>query len=229
MGGAFANEPSNQVEFMHKARPLSTEQLHSMQTAIFDLLKTNEEALTAIQKIPGPLVDKWQRFLQLILPIQLQVLKTYGLDDTQLELSRFNEQYMQHSIENASLFELNKQKWLFLFEKAFGVTEFKETSLQEAQSLIADIVEEMTSEEFLKQVDDTMSSMAQDATLIQKRKALLSILFPLHMSVMAKHGFEGETGYIQAQRAIMDYYFDPQISQRAAYAQVVVFKRAQLI
>jgi hypothetical protein len=124
---------------------------------------------------------------------------------------------------------LNTQKWLFIFDKAFGITEFKEISLQKAQSLIEEIAEEMTSEAFLVQIDQVINSLKPNASLIEKRQAVLTILFPLHMSIMTRHGFDGETGYIQAQRAIMDYYHDPLIAQRAAYAQSIVFKRAQLI
>jgi hypothetical protein len=204
------------------------EQLYTIQAEIFEQLKSHEADLNAIREAKGTLIEKWQQFLQVILPIQLQVLKKYGLDDNQRALSQFNEQYMHSSAQYPALFELNRQKWLFLFDKAFGVTDFKEISLEKVQSLIIDIVEEMTSESFLQQVDDQINVLGKEATLLQKRQALLSVLFPLHTSVMAKHGFEGEIGYIQAQRAIMDYYYDPVISQKSAYAQWVVFKRAQL-
>jgi hypothetical protein len=99
--------------------------------------------------------------------------------------------------------------------------------LQEAESLISEIAREMTSEFFLAQIDSVIHSLPPNASLIEKRQAVLTILFPLHMSVMARHGFEGETGYIQAQRATMDYYYDPLISLKAAHAQAIVFKRAQ--
>ncbi len=49
------------------------------------------------------------------------------------------------------------------------------------------------------------------------------------MSVMAKHGFEGEIGYIQAQRALMDYFSDPLIKELSNKAQMTVFKRAGLL
>ena len=203
--------------------------LLNIQNEIFNILKSNEQKLISIQKSNGTLIEKWQQLLHVILPIQLEVIKTYDFGDTQSGLSKFNEEYSHRSTEYASLLELNKQKWLFLFEKTFGITEFREISLQEAQSVIADIVEEVTSESFLKQIDNLIITLGKDASLMEKRKALLTILFPLHMSVMAKHGFEGEMGYIQAQRAIMDYYYDPLIAQGAAHARTVIFRRAQLI
>ena len=189
----------------------------------------HEAELNAIREAKVALVEKWQQFLQVVLPIQLQVLKAHGLNGTQNALSQFNKQCMHASAQYPALFELNCQKWLFLFDKAFGVTDFKEISLEEAQNLNADIVEEMTSESFLQQIDDRISMLGKEAAFLQKRQALLFVLFPLHMSVMARHEFEGEIGYIQAQRAIMEYYYDPLISEKSAYAQRIVFKRAQLL
>lgn len=132
-------------------------------------------------------------------------------------------------MDHPALLQLNKEKWLYIFENAFGITEFKEISLSEAQSLIANIAQEITSEPFLRKVDETIGSLSKDATLVEKRQALISILFPIHMAVMEKHGFAGETGYIQAQSAIMDYYHDPLIKEKAMEAQTIVFKRAGLM
>lgn len=208
---------------------LSVNELLHIQNEIFDKIKSSEQDLLIIQKSSTSLIEKWQNLLQVLLPIQLDVIKNYGFGEGQLGLTQFNETYALCTAESTPLLELNKQKWLFIFEKAFKITEFKEISLQEAQRLIDDIVEEMISEVFLKKVDKIINSLPNEASLIEKRKAILTVLFPLHLSIMAKHGFEGKTGYIQAQRAIMDYYYDPMIVQRAAYAQSVFFERAQLV
>lgn len=222
-------EVNNYFESMNKNHPLSIDQLFTIQDEIYNQIQLNECRLLLIKEKSGSLIEKWQELLQVILPIQMEVIKPYNLGGYQLGLSKFNEEYSRCALDSAVLCELNTKKWLFVFDKAFGITEFKEISLQEAQSLIGEIAEEMTSEAFLVQIDQVINSLNPSASLIEKRHAVLTILFPLHMSVMARHGFEGETGYIQAQRGIMDYYHDPLISQKAAHAQSVVFKRAQLI
>lgn len=225
-------QATNEIKTTHnsmKQHTLSDEELLNAQTRIFNLIKSNELKLIAIQENRIPLVKKWQQFLQLILPIQLEIIKTYGLEGNQLGLSIFNKQYMERSLENPTLSQLNKQKWLFLFEKTFGATEFKQLSLKETQDLVEDIASAMTSDYFLNQIDDAMNSLNEDVSMIQKREHLLTILFPLHMSVMERHGFKGELGYIQAQKAIMDYYHDPKISQDSSHAQSVIFKRAKLL
>jgi hypothetical protein len=216
-------------EPMNQSQQLSTEQLLTIQNEIYNRIQLNKHKLLFIRERSGSLIEKWQELLQVILPIQMDVIKAYSLGDNQVGLSKFNEEYARCSSKSTALCKLTTQKWLFIFDKTFGITEFKEISLQEAQSLTVEIAEEMTSETFLAQIDHAINALKPDASLIEKRQLVLTILFPLHMSVMARHGFDGETGYIQAQRAIMDYYHDPLIAQKAAYAQSVVFRRAQLI
>lgn len=208
---------------------LSTEQLLEIQNEIYHKIQLNEDKLRLIKDKSSSLIEKWQELLQVILPIQMDVIMAHNLGDGQCALSKFNEEYTRNSSESIALSELNKEKWLFIFNKAFGVSEFKKISLQEAQNLITEITEEMTSEPFLIQIDCVINSFKPKASLIEKRQAVLAILFPLHMSIMERHGFNGELGYIQAQRAIMDYYHDPKIGQSASNAQSVVFRRAQLI
>lgn len=191
---------------------ITNDLLAEIQNKIFKKVRLNEQALLKIKNNSFSLLEKWQQFLQIIFPLQLSVIKNYGFEETQSGLSHFNEIYAQQSINSFDLKQLNKQKWLFILEKAFGVTEFKEISLQSAQKLIIDIAEQMTSKTFLQQIDSIVKSFSDELSLIEKRKAVLTILLPLHMSVMAKHGFEGKDGYVQAQRAIMDYYHDPLIS-----------------
>ncbi len=220
---------NNHFEYMNQSQPLSAQQLLMIQNEIYHQIQLAVHQLVLIKEKAGSLVEKWQELLEVILPIQMQVIQSHNLENSQSGLSKFNEEYSRCALGSAALCELNKQKWLFIFDKAFGITEFKEISLQQAQSLIVEIAKEMTSEDFLIQIDQVLKALKPHASLIEKRKAVLTILFPLHLSVMTRHGFGGETGYIQAQRAIMDYYHDPLISQRAAYAQSVVFKRAQLI
>lgn len=208
---------------------LTTEQLREAQTAIVDQLKGRQAQLEAIRKLGDSIVEKWQKFLLVILPIQIRVIRSYGFQDTQDALSNFSGQFMQHAENDPSLAALNKEKWCFVFEKAFGVTEWKEISVEEARSLVGDIVSQMTSDLFLQKIDVLMSELKEGASMIDKRTALLKILFPLQISVMAEHGFEGDKGYVQAQGALLDYYFDPMIRNGFAHAQTVVFGRANLL
>jgi hypothetical protein len=206
----------------------SDEQLLTIQKENLAKLHALQDTLVALRTHPGSLMEKWQQLLQIVLGVQLEVMKRHGLVTDQNTLSRFNDAYAQRAQGSAELATLNKEKWLFIFDKAFGIREFKELSLPDARRLIADIVEAMTAPAFLQTVDARVAALPPSASLIERRQAILTVLFPLHLSVMAKHGFPGEEGYIQAQRALMDHYSDPIIAQSAARAQAVVFHRSRL-
>lgn len=208
---------------------LTAQQVREAQVAIVEQLKGRQAQLEAIRASSSSIVEKWQKLLLVILPIQLRVIKSYGFQDTQEALSNFLGQFMQHVENDPSLAALNKQKWHFIFEKAFGVTEWKEVSIEEARSLVGDIVSEMTSDLFLQKIDAVIGQLKEGASIIDKRNTLLKILFPLQISIMAQHGFEGDKGYVQAQGALLDYYFDPMIQKGFAHAQSIVFERAKLL
>jgi hypothetical protein len=208
---------------------MNSELLLQAQQNIFNVLKTQKAALEAVRASKLPLVNKWQIFLSIILPIQIEVLRNLDLGSDQLALAHFNEQYLLHSLQDDRLRELNAQKWAFLLDEAFGLKELREISLEQARSLAQDIVEAMQSESFLLEVDRVMATLAADASMLLRRQKLLTVLMPLQMAVMQEHGFAGEEGYIQAQRALMDYYHDPLIMERVVPAQMMLFKRADLI
>ena len=94
-------------------------------------------------------------------------------------------------------------------EKAFDINTTKKLTLKEAQDLITDIAVAMTADDFLRSIDGMIELIGENASMLEKRKPLLNILLPLHLSVMEKHDFYGEQGYVQAQKALMDYYYDP--------------------
>ncbi len=204
-------------------------ELFQAQERIFACLKQEESKLEAIRNSDAPLIHKWQKFLEVILPIQIEAVKNLGCGSDQAALANFNEQFMRRSAQDPALRELNEQKWIFLFEKAFDLKELKQISLEQASLLIADIASAMSSEPFLQEIDRAVEPLSDQASLLERRQRLLTVLFPLHRSVMEKHGFDGELGYIQAQRALMDYYSDPFIMEQSKKAQSIVFQRAKLI
>lgn len=195
------------------------------QKEIYSLLQKEEATFLEIRQSNEPLFHRWQKFIGMILPIQLQAIEKFGWEKTQEGLSRFNEEFMEKAATDRTLRKLNEDKWRFLFEKAFGLKECKSITLEQARNLITEIEAAMIHEDFLQKIDQTVHGQST----VEKRQALLTILIPLHMSIMEKHGFPGEEGYIQAQRALMDYYYDPLIAEKANNAQKVIFKRAKLI
>ncbi|MBT8506810.1 hypothetical protein B1F79_05375 [Coxiella-like endosymbiont of Rhipicephalus sanguineus] len=95
---------------------------------------------------------------------------------------------------------------LFFLKKAFDIYTTKQLTLKEAQDLITDIAVAMTADDFLRSIDGMIGLISKNASILEKRKALLNILLPLHLSVIEKHDLYGEQGYVQAQKSIDGLY-----------------------
>ncbi|GEM_PF-1544766 len=208
---------------------ISTSELFQIQKSIVERLRNEEPLLKKIAESQGSLVEKWQQFVAMILPIQLEVIEEAGFEGNQEGLSYFNELWMEAAAEEKELEDLNKEKWVFLFEKAFGLEEVKEISLTRARSLVKEITKEMLDEDFLELIEKEMSLLSHEAPMIQKRMTLLNLILPLHLRVMEEQGFKGDEGYVQAQRALTDYYSDPEIRASSTRAQLTVFRKAKLL
>ncbi|WP_420421970.1 protein C10 [Simkania sp.] len=203
-------------------------ELVEAQTEIFALLKQKEEQLLSIRASDEPLIEKWQKFLGVILPIQIMVIRKHGYAGDQKGLAEFNEKVVREAQTDLELKKLNEGKWLYLFKTTFGLNEVKAISLEDAQKMTREIADAMTSEEFLQKIDEVMATL-QEGSMLERRQRLLDVLLPVQMEVMERYGFPGEEGYIQAQRAMMDYFFDPVVIKQAQRAQDTIFKRAKLM
>jgi len=208
---------------------LTIEQLRQAQEQIISGLKAKEKDLAQIQAVSYPLIIKWQMLLGVLLPIQIETAKKFGFTNEQTALIEFNKQLIDQQQNDPQLQSLNEQKWHTIFKQAFNMDSVQKITLEQARNLVAEISTEMMSEHFLKQVDQTMGQIDPKADLMQKRQTLITVLLPMQMAVMAKHGFEGEQGYVQAQRALMDYLHDPQIMEKAAKSQIALFTRAKVM
>lgn len=190
-----------------------------------------EGELKKIQSMQGSLIEKWQHFIGIILPIQMGVAHERGYGEGQPGLSNFNAELLRFSQDNAELRRLNREKWDFLFRVAFGMTTHQTASLEETKKIVTEITEAMTSSEFLKKVEALAEEYPDTESDEERRKQVLTILLPLHMSVLEKYGFKGEEGYIAAQGALMDHYFsfDDEIRRKINDAQEEVFHHAGLV
>lgn len=199
------------------------------QKEILVLLKQKEETLLEIRGSQDSLIEKWQRFLGVILPIQIMVIRKHGYPGNQKGLAEFNQKLMSEATQNPELENINREKWLYLFDKAFGLNEVKTLTLEQAQNLTREIADAMTAEPFLQKVDGVIQSLGAEGSMLERRQRLLEVLLPVQIEVMSRYGFEGEEGYVQAQRAMMDYFYDPIVIEEAQRAQETLFKRAKMM
>ncbi len=133
--------------------------LFQIQEQIFSCLKQEKSKFEAIQKSAIPLVNKWQKFLEVVLPIQIKAVQESGFGGDQAALAHFNDRFLEESVRDPALRELNEKKWIYLFETAFGFKEQKKLSLEQARDLIQEIASAMSSEPFLREIDRVMETL----------------------------------------------------------------------
>ncbi len=209
-------------------RQLTLDKASDIQEEILDQLKSKEAQLSMIRDSKEPIGVRWQALIGVVIPIQIETIAKHGFSPDQQGLSDFNKQLMKFNLDHKVLRKLNEKKWDYLIDKAFGLSQFRSVPLEKIQKVIVQIANEMTSEDFLQKVDQIKKTFSPKMPLINKRKLLLAIIFPVHLKILADHGFDGDLGYIEAQRAILDHYYDPVIIESAIKAQETVFKRAEL-
>ena len=208
---------------------LNREIIISAQNKIMELLKAKEPDLIKIRESDQSIAIRWQAFIGVVLPTQLQAIKGLGFAEDQLGLMEFNRQVIQASAEDRELEKINCDKWDFLLEKAFGVTEAPRIDLKTARALVTDITQAMTVEFFLEKIDKLKEGFSKEASMLDKRQELLEIIVPVHKLIMERYGFLGDLGYVKAQRALVDFYHDPVIQEQSIKAQQTVFARANLL
>lgn len=208
---------------------VNIEKFYDSQQKIIDELKAKQDVLAKIKAVQYPLIVKWQMMLSVLLPIQFENIKKIGFTNEQSALVDYNAQLMHYQQLDQKLKDLNDAKWNYIFEQAFDVKTVDNITKDQAMMLIKDISTEMMSETFLTQVDEFMAKLDPKMQVLEKRQALLSLLIPMQMQVMGRHGFEGEKGYVQAQKALMDHMHEPQMIEMATKAQITLFNRAKLM
>lgn len=208
---------------------LTKEIILSAQKKITEALKQKEPDFVKIRESLEPIAIRWQAFIGVVLPAQLDAIKDLGFAQDQSGLMEFNRQVMHESTEDRELTKINCDKWAFLLEAAFGITESPTIDLKTARALVTDIADAMTVEFFLKKIDQLKEGFSEEASMLDKRQALLQLIVPVHMLIMQRYGFEGDLGYVKAQRALVDFYHDPVIKEQSIKAQQTVFARAELL
>lgn len=208
---------------------VSVEKFYDSQQTVLEKLKAKQDVLAKIKAAQYPLIVKWQMLLSVLLPIQFEEVKKLGFTNEQSALIDFNGQLMHYQQTDQKLKALSDAKWNYIFEQAFDIKEIQAVTQEQALALIKDITSEMMSEHFLSSVDQFMGKLDPNMQVLEKRQALLSILIPMQMNVMARHGFVGEQGYVQAQKALMDYMHEPKMIEMASKAQMALFTRAGIM
>ena len=179
-----------------------------IQKNILTRLEKDAKKLEEIKEMNVDITKKWQHFLGVILPIQIDVIKDFGYPGTQEGLLKFNQEYIKASESSEELTQLNQKKWSFVFEKAFGNVKEKEISLQLLESISEKLCQELRSDEFIQIAKHSLAALNKESTLVEKRQTLIEVLFQKKLEVLAFFELVGEDGYIQYSKAMIEHFHD---------------------
>lgn len=202
--------------------------LYTIQEKIVDELKKHSDELEKIQTLEKDIIGKWQYLLEVLLPIQLAVIKEYGYEATQEGLSKFHREYEKFSDRLEQFKNLNQEKWGHILEKSFGYIENKRIPMEQFDAIVNEICETVTSEEFLESVKERLESLPVESTLVEKRQALLELLFKAKLKVLYKFDLEGDEGYVQYSKAMIEHFNNSSFKKKTLEAFDELMKSAGL-
>lgn len=207
---------------------LSIEQIKDVQLSIISAIKASLKDFEQIRALASPVINQWQAFIGLMLPIQQKAIQLYSFSGDQQGLTAFNHLLAKH-LDNPEVRQLNQEKWDIALSAAFGIKKDKNINLSEAQMIICEIADTLTSNDSLAKFDKLSLQFDESLSMVEKRQRALEIILPMQMNVFSKYGFEGQQGYLIAQACLVEHYHDPIISAKANEAMSLIFSKLGLI
>ncbi|PCI93462.1 hypothetical protein COB11_05300 [Candidatus Aerophobetes bacterium] len=229
LSGAFADCKCGCATTKENIAMQAEKKLYMIQEKIVEELKAHSGDLEKIQSLEMDIIGKWKHFLGVILPIQISVIKENGYEATQEGLSKFNREYadLSESLENFK--KLNQEKWAHIFEKGFGNIKSKIVPMEKLESIANEICETVTSDKFLDKVQEKMNNLPVESTMLEKRQALLEVLFKMKLEILSKSELDGDDGYVQYSKAMIEHFHDSDLKKKMFDAYDKLMKSAKLV
>jgi len=202
-------------------------QLVDIYQEIFTLLKQKEEIFEKIKNAEGSLIEKWQRFLTVMLPMQMAILRRYDYPCNQKGLADFQKQVSASIETDANLKKVHEEMWLYLLGKTFGVTKLEELSLDKVRTIIKDLTSALTDPSLLEKME-TVTREMKGKSVDEQKNRFFDVLFPIQVEVIERHGLQGEEGFIQVQRAIVEYLFDPEVLEEVKKTEEAIQEKTRI-
>lgn len=146
-------------------------------------------------------IKRWGGAIDILMPTMMEAAKE-SLPDQPVWLLSFNENLNKHKVDDAELKALDDQKWAYVMEHGFGITEIPAISL--------DLAREMT-RGITTSFDDEVYKELKSKH--KPEEAMYQMLMSLEIPVFEASGFKGEEGYFIAQKGILEYFDDRLISE----------------
>ena len=216
---------------------LTVEQAIQIEREVVERMKTAQPrfALMSVKNSGLNLAMRWQQMAGVMFGVQAQAIPTIGFTADQQGLMTYNGYLgaLQDAPENSALRDAVAAKWDFATEIAFGVTEKKPMTREVAGQFCRDMTDRMTTPEFMNRIDKEFAKFGDlskipkedTETHLKIQTALCPLVFEVQLEVSKTHGYDGDGGYVQAQRALMDHTSDPLVSSETQRMWQVLFQR----
>lgn len=164
-------------------------------------LKVYEAEFHKLRDSNAAWIKRWGGAIDILMPTMIEAAKQC-LPDQPVWLLSFNEHLNKHKAEDAELKALDDQKWAYVMEHGFGITDIPDISLDLAREMTRSITTSFN-EEIYK------SLKAKH----KPEEAMYQMLMSLEIPAFEANGFKGEQGYFIAQKGILEYFDDRLISE----------------
>lgn len=214
------------------ARKLTLEQaLTSTHMVLADLQSpASKQHLNSLRSSTDTL-HKWQQTNSLLIHATLRMLPQIGFQPDATGLQAYTEAFADEMRSGApevreKLQQLNDTKWRVLLDEGYGCRPAPPFTLQEARNVAIAIVDALQEPEMIRQVEESRSGLGAHMSDLERQHMVARAVVGVQADVLAKHGFEGDQGFAQAQVALMQYAGDAVVTASVAAATTQFYARA---
>mmetsp|Transcript_15519 Transcript_15519/g.40094 ORF Transcript_15519/g.40094 Transcript_15519/m.40094 type:complete len:266 (-) Transcript_15519:238-1035(-) len=203
---------SNHLVLGELESPVAVQQLNSVRSA-------------------GDMLTKWQTANAVLVQATLRVLPQVGFTADAIGLQGYTESFAEcvrtgSPEERTTLQQLNEHKWRVLLQNAFGVDPAPAIGLSKAREIVIDMVDALQDPALIRQVEESRHGLAARLSDPERQHMVARALVDVQAGVIARHGFEGDGGYAQAQVCLMDHATDAVVTASIAAATTNLYARA---
>ena len=208
---------------------LSLEQALTSNHLVLNELESAKPQLNAVRS-NGDILSKWQHANAVLVQATLRVLPQVGYTADALGLQSYTEAFA-HCMrsgtpeERSTLQQLNDAKWRVLLESAFGCEPAPRIELSKAREIVIDMVDALQDPSLLQQVEQSQEGLGARLPDAERQHMVARALVSVQAEVVARHGYEGDAGYAQAQVCLMEHAGDAVITAPIAAATTNLYAR----
>jgi len=215
-----------------EARALTLEQAMTSSHLILSELES-PQMVQAMQGAAsqGDRLQKWQTANAVLIQATLRTLPQVGFSADAAGLHAYTEAFAAQARSpqpevRSALAGVNVSKWRTLLRHAFGCDPAPPIERSAARALAIDMVDALQDEALLAEVAGSREGLGSRLSDQEHQLLVARAVVNVQAEVMAKHGFEGDAGFAQAQVCLMEHAHDAVVTASVAAATTSLYARA---